>query len=351
MADLDFNQASNPVQVVGHDEVSAAAVFSDNHLAVKGKSKVDDSQSTSTALLADASFNTAGAFTSILEYSNVSVSAHADQDSATDGVVIEWSTDGIVVCDGDSFSLKANLPKHWTFGVAYPYMRVRYTNGPVAQTAFSLQTILHPMHRKPSSHRVDAAIVDNDDAELVKAVLTGSKGDGYVNVKVDANGNLQTVLAPGGNIVPTIGSNIAYDDMNASTGGIARDTLVTNSTWTKLYEYTGSGLVMGILITLENLVADANKYWNIRLVVDSNEVFGASGLNTWDLGSSILYGWNKSATGRSYTWGGIALDNDTFRWDAPNNLPMSFDSSVQVYVKHEGDNRKFLAGLACLSKD
>ena len=60
----------------------------------------------------------------------------------------------------------------------------------MAQTTFSLQTSLKQTAGKPSSHRIQDAIVDDDDAELVKSVLTGKAGNSFLNVAATVDGNL-----------------------------------------------------------------------------------------------------------------------------------------------------------------
>jgi len=50
---------------------------------------------------------------------------------------------------------------------------------------------------KPSSHRITDAIIGQDDAELVKSVLTGLSDDGvFRNVHVSISNRLQTVSQP-----------------------------------------------------------------------------------------------------------------------------------------------------------
>jgi hypothetical protein len=69
----------------------------------------------------------------------------------------------------------------------------------VAQTEFRLQTILKSVYSKPSSHRIQDSIDDDDDAELVKSVITAQiYQDGFVNIGATESGNLKTTDAEDG---------------------------------------------------------------------------------------------------------------------------------------------------------
>jgi hypothetical protein len=125
-----------------------------------------------------------------LDYINVAIGVSTNQDSATDGLIVQWSTDGVSVNDVDTFTILANKPKIFTFQPARRYVRVQYTNGATATTSFNIETRLSRVMGKPSSHRIQDNIVGQDDAELVKAVNTGLAPDGTfknVNVTNDAD--------------------------------------------------------------------------------------------------------------------------------------------------------------------
>lgn len=161
-------------------------------------SDVSMSNSTATPLLADENFT--GAFEEATGFANISVILNTDQDSAENGLRIEWSTDGISVDDHDDFTITASLGdggKSFTFGVISRFYRVSYDNGPVDQTSFKLQTMLHIARPKPSSHRIEGDINGQNDAELVKSVITGRDANGvFVNKRTSGvlNANSTTTL-------------------------------------------------------------------------------------------------------------------------------------------------------------
>jgi hypothetical protein len=74
-------------------------------------------------------------------------------------------------------------------------MKVTYTNGGSPQSSFHLHTVLRKSPIKWSSHNIDEAITGEDDAELVKSVLTGENPAGtFVNFKATTAGNFKVSL-------------------------------------------------------------------------------------------------------------------------------------------------------------
>jgi hypothetical protein len=121
--------------------------------------------STTNALNAGLSFT--GEWEDITNFGVIVVSITSNVASATNGLVVQFSTDGTVagIVSDDEFTLSAGAKKTWSFQAAAQYFRIIYTNGGTNQTSFNLQTILKPYYVKPSSHRIQDMIVDDDDAE------------------------------------------------------------------------------------------------------------------------------------------------------------------------------------------
>lgn len=109
---------------------------------------------------------------SVLDFGIVYISIATDVASDTDGLSIEQSSNGVNWDHNDVYAIPANATKNYSINPHSQFLRVVYTNGSVAQGHFRLETILKPSG-KPSSHRIQDSIVDEDDAELVKSVLTG----------------------------------------------------------------------------------------------------------------------------------------------------------------------------------
>jgi len=131
-----------------------------------------------------------GVWEDTLNYNNIIIGISASEDSAVDGLAIQWSHDGTHIDDTDNFTITGGSSKIFTFTPARRFVRVIYTNDGV-ESHVDLQTIFKKGGIKASSHRIQDSIVADDDAELVKAVLTGKvPGDGFVNVAVTTDGNL-----------------------------------------------------------------------------------------------------------------------------------------------------------------
>ena len=149
--------------------------------------------STTTPLSAGGSY--LGTFEETLRWSHIVLTVYTDVPSLTDGLTIEWSTDGIHIDDDDIFTVPGDNGKVYTFGPEAKYYRVRYINGSSPQSEFRLSVLLKPVSQKASSHRIKDKIISDDDAELCKSVLTGEDDHNpgiFNNVKVDHRGRLIT---------------------------------------------------------------------------------------------------------------------------------------------------------------
>lgn len=132
-----------------------------------------------------------------IDYGVLSINVVSDQNSATNGLDVQWSNDGINVTDHDYFTILANTPKTFTFGPAERYFRLVYTNGSLATSTFHLTSLLRRVYVKPSSHRISDSIVGQDDAELVKSVITGLRDDGtFGNTILDNENRIQVSSQP-----------------------------------------------------------------------------------------------------------------------------------------------------------
>ena len=138
---------------------------------------VDEGNSTATPLVAGDSF--VGTPISIKDYAIVFINVYSDVASATDGLIIEQSSDGINFDHDDVYTLPAGGAKNYAINPYAKWLRVTYTNNAsTPQGAFRLQTILKGGNCKPSSHRVQDNITAEDDVEVVKSVLAADSGDG-----------------------------------------------------------------------------------------------------------------------------------------------------------------------------
>ena len=193
VSDSDLTSGDQKTQITSPSG-NTAEVNSDNQLHVVMEGKVDDGNSTATPLSANATFT--GTSIETLAYALIVISIYSDQESATDGLCIEFSTDNTNWFDAECYTISAGDQKIFTYQPEARYYRIKYTNGGTDQTAFRLQSTLKKTYSKPSSHRIADNISSQDDAELVKAVLTGQKpSDGdFVNFQATTNGNFKMSL-------------------------------------------------------------------------------------------------------------------------------------------------------------
>jgi hypothetical protein len=154
--------------------------------------EIDLGNSTSTPLAGGAAFT--GEWIDITEYGIIYVSTYSDVASATDGLCIEQSSDAVNTDHDDCYTINAGSAKNFSINPFAQYMRVIYTNGAGAQSAFRLQTKLNT-NGLPSSHRIQDSISTEDDARLVKAVMTGKDPVGdFINFEATRQGNFKVSI-------------------------------------------------------------------------------------------------------------------------------------------------------------
>jgi hypothetical protein len=185
-----FSNAIAATKICDDSRANILSINSDGSASVRSSGFVSTNNSTTTTL--DASGVYTGAVEDVTDYAGTIVTIYSDQASATDGLAIEWSPDGTNWDGSDVFTIPAATQKTFSFQPVCQYMRVKYTNGGTTQAVFRLQTQLKATNFKPSSHRIADAIVDDDDAELVLAVISAEKdGNGFDHVRATASGNLK----------------------------------------------------------------------------------------------------------------------------------------------------------------
>ncbi len=193
-----------------------------NPIPVRNTSFISDDNSSTTLLPGD----TGGSdhiFTGVSEeLTNVAaifINIFTDQDSATEGLSIQQSSDGTNWDHTDEYSIFANSGKNYNINPNSKYFRIIYTNGTVTQTEFRLQTIFKSIYSTPSSHRLGSNIKDDDDAQLVKSVINVQTNDDNTYANVD----VQNPLPSDGDSV--YGKDLLLDECDE--GGF---TITTNPT-------------------------------------------------------------------------------------------------------------------------
>lgn len=172
---------------------------------------IDTGNSTSTPLGISASWT--GQWIDITEYGIAYVSIYADVDSATDGLKVEQSIDGINADHSDEYSITGGRAKNFAVNPHANYARVSYTNGAIAQTTFRLQFKLNT-YGLASSHRVRDDLTTDDDARLVKSILSTKANDlnQYKNIEFN-----NPMPVNGGQLYPH-DVNLTYSNMYNFSG-------------------------------------------------------------------------------------------------------------------------------------
>lgn len=171
--------------------------------------------------------------------------------------------------------------------------------------------------------------------------LTGADEQHIAEVFEDVNGFKRVraeVVFPSGNVIPTVGTDLKYEEMNATFGGVARNTNI-GSTFTTIYEQTGEGILIGFLITLESITASE---WFIKLEVDNTLVFE---LSIIDLIDKDIFGFDEDTTKNIPEWLGIDIRDNTFRYEGPNDLPLSYNNNIKIQIRKTNGDKRFRAGL------
>jgi hypothetical protein len=158
--------------------------------------------------------------------------------------------------------------------------------------------------------------------------------------------SLKVVYGSGSPTTSTMswGKKLRYDDMNASTGGIARGSTITVAAgYTNIYSYSGSGYLAGLIVNIETFSG-----WTFRLQIDGDTIFE---LVDTDLTTDTIYDVDDVTDSNQSNLGISKSSHDRFVWHAPMNLPIYYSSSIVVSIKRTGSSKKFQAGLVVLSRE
>lgn len=140
---------------------------------------VSAENSSDVPLLAGEEF--VGEFVKVSPYATVSVLIHSDEQSANDGLRLEWSIDNENVDDRQSFDYAGSASSLGLMVMATvraAYVRVRYVNNALTdQTFMRLQTLLHDKTPSASISYLGQAVTGADDVLVTKSVLAARRVD------------------------------------------------------------------------------------------------------------------------------------------------------------------------------
>lgn len=159
---------------------------------------------------------------------------------------------------------------------------------------------------------------------------------------------LKTTTVITASSVSAFSSKLRYDDMNVSTGGVARGSTVTDAAWTTVYSYTGSGVITGIGMNLQT----ANSDWLLRLLVDgTNEITGSGGILTSDIDS--VYGMTVGPQNIVGIGIGLGVDTGHLYLSIPISSSLTYTSSVSILLRRAtaAQSKLFYGGIIVLTKE
>lgn len=164
-----------------------------NVFSEPGKSKISIGNSTVVLL------GNGGIFTGIGEdinqHSAISIIIKTDQDSAADGLSLEWSPDNVNWDHIQTHTITANVTFTSQAMVEAKFFRIVYTNGVTPQGSLRLQILLLNVPSVSEIQQLKDIIDDTADAQLVRAVISGKTPAGpYINLGATNGGNLKFSL-------------------------------------------------------------------------------------------------------------------------------------------------------------
>lgn len=171
---------------------------SSNDIAVR--TIVDDGaiistlNSTTTPLGAGETFT--GTWEDVSEYASVTVMMHSDQDSATLGGQIQFSSDGTNIDISNDGTYSASVDGHpVTFPPQAKYFRFVFTNGATPQTFLRIQSVFGKNARTNPFLMVSDSVPSNFHLPIQRNIVTAQKASGeYANVQATNGGNFKVSL-------------------------------------------------------------------------------------------------------------------------------------------------------------
>lgn len=127
---VPFSQA-NPLPV------DMAGAINIENLSLQYESYISTANSTDVPLQANEQF--LGPWEDVRDYAAIIMSIYTDASSAQNGAMVEFSADGVDVIGYQFTTIPGGIPGFFSVPPQARYVRINYTNGPVAQTVLEAQ--------------------------------------------------------------------------------------------------------------------------------------------------------------------------------------------------------------------
>lgn len=181
-----------PTEVADGDRVDAWHTLR-GAVVNRGDAIVDDGNSSTTPLGISGVFTGTGV--DVTGYHSMSLVVLADEDAATAGLSIEFSTDNSNWDEAFAHDILADVGEAFIIPRIAQFFRIVYTNGTTAQTSFRMQTILNAYPMGSIIAELNINLVDEDLASTTRSVLAAkTPGGSYTNIQATTGGNLKVAV-------------------------------------------------------------------------------------------------------------------------------------------------------------
>jgi hypothetical protein len=164
-----------------------------NAVPIRFGAVVSANNSTIVQLASNQTFT--GVADEVTQFGTILIAVHSNGASAQNGLKFQTSNDQVSWYSLEEYTFSGPGVSVYSMSPGGKYFRITYTNGGAATAGFYIHTTYKQGYVKPSSHRVGDNITGENDAELVKAVLTAEMPNGnYTNINSTAGGNLKVSM-------------------------------------------------------------------------------------------------------------------------------------------------------------
>lgn len=205
-----------------------------------------------------------------------------DQASATDGILVEMSTDGVNPSHIHPFQTDANTPNggHNVVTLTGDFYRIVYTNGAVATTIFNLSASISADSSSVHSHPLFFEFDENHPVNIIRSITAGFDQNGIPrNIKSTEVGALVgadfLVEVARGNI-PGYSFNRKFGSIDSVQAATAADVWSFGITsGAEIYTFSADGVA-----DIDRLSSDSSADTDIDIVVEGLDVNGDEVIQT-----------------------------------------------------------------------
>lgn len=282
------------VMDAANDALKVTIVADDVGIGGGTANAVSTNNSTATPLGIDAVYT--GTSEDVSAYATILISVLADQDSATGGLSIQFSTDDSNWDFVQTHSIEANTAHTVLIPIQAQYFRIVYTNGGTGQSSFEIQTILQGKAPSPHLESLDGDVQDEHIVQTTRSVLSGKDyaTSLYQNISSFA-------MSSGANAIVTLLGDVAgtpaemlatqADNLTNASNGLITTSLgyvFDGSTWDRQRGDATNGMLVNLgsnndVTVTGSVTANAGTNLNTSSLLTTSahdEAFGTAGSAT-----------------------------------------------------------------------